>query len=129
MAAVTATRAAGTRMSESPLTAGLDPVLHQPTRTRIVAYLAGHGSGSFSDIKTALALTDGNLETHLKKLGAQRYIMAARVRDGRRTQTIYALTEKGEQALDEYVGALRRLLALSGSASSDRLTQPDIPLN
>lgn len=105
-------------MHNPALSEPLDNLLHQPTRTRIAAYLAAHGSGSFTDLKKALALTDGNLETHLKKLGAERYLMSAKVRNGGRTQTIYALTEKGERALDAYFHALTAILDAAGSSAA-----------
>ena len=54
----------------------LDPILHQPVRTRIAAYLATRGETTFTELKQALAITDGNLEAHLKKLVAASYFTA-----------------------------------------------------
>ncbi len=47
-------------MSTLPM---LDPLLHQPVRTQIAAYLAGRGEATFAELKRALAATDGNLLT------------------------------------------------------------------
>ncbi len=94
--------------------AQLDRLLHQPVRTRIVAYLAGRDEASFTEIKKALGLTDGNLEAHMKKLVAAEYIQPHKLDDSPRSQTIYALTETGRAAFQGYVEALEQLIALSG---------------
>ena len=46
----------------------LDPLLHQPIRTRLAAYLAARGETTFTELKRVLEVTDGNLEGHIKKL-------------------------------------------------------------
>ena len=40
----------------------LDAVLHQPLRTQVVAYLAGRGTATFTELKKAVNASDGNLE-------------------------------------------------------------------
>lgn len=40
----------------------LDSLLHQPLRTQLVAFLAGAGEQTFSDLKRQLGVSDGNLE-------------------------------------------------------------------
>jgi len=50
----------------------LDPLLHQPVRTQIVAFLSGRGEATFSELKRALAITDGNLGAHLNKTWSRR---------------------------------------------------------
>ena len=52
----------------------LDPTLHQPLRTQIAAYLAGSGEATFSELKRELAVSDGNLDSHIKKLIAVDYV-------------------------------------------------------
>ena len=95
-----------------PLAVILDPVLHQPVRTRIVAYLATRGGGTFSELKAALGVTDGNLEAHIKKLVNADYISVHKESGDGRPQTLYALTTGGHHALNDYVGALQQLLQL-----------------
>lgn len=97
-------------MNDSP--PALDPVLHQPVRTRLVAYLATRGACTFTELKTALQITDGNLEAHMKKLTAANYVAAIRESGEGRPQTFYELTEDGRAAFTTYVDALQRLLAL-----------------
>jgi predicted ArsR family transcriptional regulator len=93
--------------------AGLDPVLHQPVRTRLVAYLAGRGEATFSELKKALAITDGNLEAHMKKLTAAGYIETERETGEGRPQTVYRLTALGRERLEDYVSTLQSLFAAS----------------
>jgi len=93
-------------------TAPLDPVLHQPVRTRIAAYLVARGATTFTELKTALAITDGNLEAHMKKLIAADYIAARRASGDGRPQTLYDLTDAGRKAFRQYVTELQQLLSL-----------------
>jgi DNA-binding MarR family transcriptional regulator len=92
----------------------LDPVLHQPVRTRLVAFLAGRGEATFNEIKQAIAVTDGNLDSHIKKLVAARYL-TSRKDSGTdsRTQTFYALTRLGAVQFKKYVAALQEVLDLA----------------
>lgn len=92
----------------------LDPVLHQPLRTRLMAYLATRGEATFTELKQVLDATDGNLEAHIKKLTASRYLKVRKENAEVRTQTIYSLTPAGKSAFDNYVDALQRLLLING---------------
>jgi len=94
----------------------LDRVLHQPIRTRIAAFLAARGEATFSELKQALKLTDGNLEAHMKKLTQTGYVDVRKDADtqlknsGKRVQTFYSLSNHGKEALSAYVQALSGLL-------------------
>ena len=97
--------------SHSPLSkAGLDIVLHQPIRTRIVAYLVGRGEATFTELKQTLQVSDGNLESHLKKLIAAEYVATRKDSNNARRQTVYSLTQGGEAALRGYIAKLQRML-------------------
>lgn len=88
----------------------LDPILHQPVRTKIVAYLATRGSTTFTELKQALNITDGNLEGHIKKLTEAKYISTKRKTGEGRPKTIYNLTPSGRIAFTRYVRELQKLL-------------------
>ena len=88
----------------------LDRVLHQPVRTRIVAYLAARGESTFTDLKHALEVTDGNLEAHMKKLVSCGYVSTRKETSEGRPQTLYSLSQPGEEAFKNYVDALQQLL-------------------
>lgn len=98
----------------------LDALLHQPLRTQIAAYLAGSGEAAFSELRRELAVSDGNLESHLKKLIAAGYVAVRRESGAGRPQSYYALTEAGLAALRAYVAALQRLLAFGAAESAVR---------
>lgn len=95
---------------ELSLNLKLDPILHQPVRTRIAAYLAARGSATFTELKKELDVTDGNLEAHMKKLTAAKYIAADRTKRQARPQTIYRLSKAGTKAFQIYVDALQNWL-------------------
>jgi DNA-binding MarR family transcriptional regulator len=89
---------------------GLDVVLHQPVRTQIVAYLVGRGEATFSELKRVLQVSDGNLESHLKKLIAAEYLATRKDSSSARQQTVYSLTQGGRAALRQYMANLQRML-------------------
>jgi DNA-binding HxlR family transcriptional regulator len=91
----------------------LDPVLHQTVRTRI-AVLLSQGPVSFSRLKTALQITDGNLDAHLRKFSAAGYLHSAMVLEGR-PRTDYSLSASGAKALSSYLHDLNRLIEAAAS--------------
>lgn len=100
----------------------LDPLLHQPLRTQLAAYLAGAGEATFSEIKGRLDVSDGNLDSHMKKLVAAGYVSVRRESGDGRPQSFYSLTPMGRDALARYVKALYALLppgAVPGIAGAD----------
>lgn len=94
-------------MKERPL---LDPLLHQPIRTRLTAYLAARGETTFSELKQVLQVTDGNLDAHVKKLLSAGYLITRKQKGSGRTQTLYLLSSEGDRAFVDYVRALQTLL-------------------
>jgi DNA-binding MarR family transcriptional regulator len=87
----------------------LDPVIHAPSRLRIVAALATLADGdslSFSRLQHLLDLTPGNLITHLRKLEEAAYVATAK--SG--TRTSVHLTHAGRAAFERYSTTLRQLL-------------------
>ena len=98
----------------------LDPLLHQPVRTQIAAYLAGRGEATFAELKRALAATDGNLDAHLTKLVDAGYLESRKEASaGGRPQTVYSLTDIGRSAFATYVTTLSALLP--SKAETDEL--------
>lgn len=91
----------------------LDALLHQPLRTQLVAFLAAAGEQTFSDLKRQLAVSDGNLDAHLKKLLAADYVAVRKETGNGRPQSFFVLTPHGLAALQTYVAALHRLLPLA----------------
>ena len=101
----------------------LDPLLHQPLRTQLAAFLSGRGEATFSELKRVLRATDGNLDAHLNKLIEAGYVESRKepVPSGR-PQTTFRLTTTGRAALVTYVVQLSKLMALSRSDINDPAT-------
>jgi len=94
-------------------TGELDPLIHVPTRLKIVATLAAIPSGdtlSFTRLQDMIGLTPGNLIIHLRKLEEADYISSKKSSNGTVSITTVALTGHGRAALDSYTKALRGLL-------------------
>jgi len=91
----------------------LDPLIHVPTRLKIVATLAALPEGdalSFTRLQDMIGLTPGNLIIHLRKLEDADYISSTRASNGSVPITTLALTGRGRAALADYRQALRDLL-------------------
>ncbi len=90
----------------------LNTILHQPVRTRIVAYLSTRGESTFNELKQALEITDGNLDSHLKKLSGVNYIQSRKKASKKgKQQTIYNLTKTGKNEFENYIESLKRILS------------------
>src|SRR5262247_251808 len=106
---------------------GLDAVLHQPVRTQIVAYLIGREEATFSEFKRVLRVSDGNLESHMKKLIAAEYITTRKDASSARQQTVYSLTARGRAALRQYMASLQQMLGFATSTKTRGGSVPTWP--
>ena len=91
----------------------LDPLIHAPTRLRIMGTLASLRSGdtiSFTRLQELIGLTPGNLITHLRKLEVAGYVATEKSGNGAASLTTAVLTTKGRRALDSYRDALKGML-------------------
>jgi DNA-binding transcriptional ArsR family regulator len=91
----------------------IDPLIHVPTRLKIVATLAALPDGdtlSFTRLQDMIGLTPGNLIIHLRKLEDAEYISSKKASNGAVPITTVALTGHGRTALGTYTQALRDLL-------------------
>lgn len=94
-----------------------NPVFHQTVRTRL-GLLLYVGEASFSQLKASLSITDGNLDAHLKRLGAAGYLHSRMVLEGR-PHTVYCLSESGGVAFREYIDSLSAICAIADARSGD----------
>ncbi|WP_395076820.1 transcriptional regulator, partial [Hyphococcus sp.] len=95
---------------------GLDPVLFSRSRLLILAYLCAVPEATFTELKTGIGGTDGNVFIHLKKLCDRRYVLK---RQSKRLgkETIICITPDGRKALHRFRMALTQIddLAAGGS--------------
>ncbi len=94
----------------APSVPDLDPVVHQRVRLGILSALAAGGTTSFTDLKTVLDLTDGNLSVHARKLEDAGYLAVTKTFADRTPLTEYALTEAGRVALVAYLDAMEAVI-------------------
>lgn len=95
----------------------LDPVIHAQARLRVTATLAALQPDdriSFPRLQEVLAMTAGNLSTHVRKLEDARYVHVVKTHRGRTPATYLSLTPRGRRAFEDYTAAVRELLDRSG---------------
>jgi DNA-binding HxlR family transcriptional regulator len=90
--------------------AELDRLIHERVRLGIVSALAVNTSLAFNELKTMLALTDGNLSVHARKLEEAGYVVCTKSFEGRTPRTEYALTDAGRTALEAYLNHMEALI-------------------
>jgi DNA-binding MarR family transcriptional regulator len=85
-------------------------LIHEKTRLSIVCTLAMNESMTFTDLKKALNITDGNLAMHTRKLETAQYIVAEKSFHNRVPRTTYWLTEKGREALQRFLDHMQTII-------------------
>jgi DNA-binding transcriptional ArsR family regulator len=88
----------------------LDPLLHERGRLAIVSVLAAADSLTFTELRDALEMSDGNLSVHLQKLEEKGYVAIVKQFVGRRPQTSARLTRAGRQAFTRYLDHLQAIV-------------------
>lgn len=90
----------------------LDPVIHERTRLAMLTALTTSPDGmlSFSDLRDALHLTDGNLTTHLRTLGQAGLVEVHKTGAGRGSSTTVQLKPSGRVAFQKYLARLEELI-------------------
>src|SRR5438270_12626454 len=88
----------------------LDPILHERGRLAIMSVLAAVESLTFTELRDALEMTDGNLSVHLQKLEERGFVAIAKSFVGRRPQTTCRLTKTGRQAFARYLDHLEAIV-------------------
>jgi DNA-binding MarR family transcriptional regulator len=65
---------------------------------------------TFTDLKSALNATDGNLSIHARKLEESGYVSCEKTFSGRTPRTTYKLTASGRAALQKYLGHMDAII-------------------
>ena len=87
-----------------------DKAFENRVRLQVMSILAVNESYDFNSLKALLAVTDGNLASHLKALEKEEYIKVEKSFIGRKPNTKYAATEKGLNAFKKHLEALESLI-------------------
>ena len=99
---------AGSSVEGSPLE--LDRLIHERVRLGIVSALAVNGSMSFTDLRSLLQTSDGNLSAHARRLEDAGYVVCRKSFDGRIPRTDYELTRRGRRELEAYLDHMEALI-------------------
>jgi len=90
-----------------------DPVLLSQVRLGIVTVLITRKDATFSDLKSLLGLTQGNLGIHLQKLEEAGYVAARKAFVKRKPRTTVRIAPKGRDAFLRHVEQLEKVARAS----------------
>lgn len=86
--------------------------IFQPHRFLILGDLWKHKEVSFNELRNALNTSDGNLASHLRSLEELGLIKARKEIVGRKVNTFYTLTDKGNKEFKNLITALGKQVHL-----------------
>ena len=104
-----------------------DKMISAPCRLGILATLVPGDPISFSAMKAATSLSDGNLHAQTRKLSDAGYIEITKIAKGRRSVTEFRITGLGRERLQLYIMKLQKLLDVrtGGTRPVKRSKRPD----
>ena len=88
----------------------LDDAIHGRLRLGIMAYLMDVEAADFTELKTVLDATQGNLSVQLRKLEEAGYVEIVKSFQGRKPLTRVHVTPTGRKAFADYLDALAGLV-------------------
>ncbi len=91
--------------------ADIDELLGAPARLAILTTVADGGRWTFTALREATGLADGNLHVQTGRLTDAGYLAASRTRRGNRTVTCFQLTSAGRRVMEDHVHRLAAALS------------------
>ena len=88
----------------------IDEVIHGRMRLGIMVYLSDVDVAYFTELKTVLEATQGNLSVHLKKLEEAGYVAIAKSFVNNKPLTRVSITPAGRKAFSAYLEAIGALI-------------------
>lgn len=88
----------------------IDRVIHEKGRLAIMSMLAASPELSFTEMRDALAMTDGNLTTHIRSLQEAGYVSITKSFRNNRPLTTCSLTPTGKKAFANYINLLEQII-------------------
>jgi len=88
----------------------LDRVIHEKGRLAIMSMLAANPELSFTELRQALTMTDGNLTTHIRTLQEAGYLSVTKSFQNNRPLTTCSLTAAGKKAFGNYIDLLESIV-------------------
>jgi len=90
--------------------AEVDRLIHEPSRSVILAILAAVKDSDFLYLQRETGLTKGNLTVHLSKLENAGYIKIKKTYRGKVPLTLCTITESGRKAFENYRKQLQKFV-------------------
>lgn len=89
---------------------GLDTAVHGPIRLGVLTALTVDGAMDFTTLKKRLAVSDGAIGPHLRKLEDVGYLKCRKQFVGRRPKSTYRITASGRKALSKYLETMQQVI-------------------
>jgi DNA-binding MarR family transcriptional regulator len=100
---------------------GLDRVIHERARLSVLTSLVTNPKGlAFGDLKQLCALTDGNLNRHLRVLEKGKMIEIIKKHDRNRPLTVCRITPSGRVRYVEYLSTLEQVVRDAAKVTGER---------
>ena len=104
---------------ENTMNFNFDEMISAPCRLGILATLVPGAPVSFTAMKAATSLSDGNLHVQTRKLADVGYIKISKIKRERRTVTEFRITELGLDRLQHHIMKLQRILDMETDNRGD----------
>ena len=88
----------------------IDEVIHGRMRLGIMVYLSDADVADFTELKTVLEATQGNLSVHLKKLEEAGFVAIDKSFKDNKPLTRVSITRDGRRAFSAYLDAIGSLI-------------------
>lgn len=88
----------------------IDEVIHGRMRLGIMVYLSDADVADFTELKTVLEATQGNLSVHLKKLEEAGFVAIDKSFRDNKPLTRVSITRDGRRAFSAYLDAIGSLI-------------------
>jgi DNA-binding MarR family transcriptional regulator len=99
---------------------GLDRVIHERARLSVLTSLVTNPKGlAFGDLKQLCALTDGNLNRHLRVLEKGKMVEIVKKHEHNRPLTICRITASGRARYLEYLETLEQVIRDAAKGAKD----------
>jgi DNA-binding MarR family transcriptional regulator len=100
---------------------GLDRVIHERARLSVLTSLVTNPKGlAFGDLKQLCALTDGNLNRHLRVLEKGKMVEIIKKHDRNRPLTVCRITPSGRARFVEYLSTLEQVVRDAEKVTGER---------
>jgi DNA-binding MarR family transcriptional regulator len=100
---------------------GLDRVIHERARLSVLTSLVTNPKGlAFGDLKQLCALTDGNLNRHLRVLEKGKMVEIIKKHDRNRPLTVCRITPSGRVRYVEYLSTLEQVVRDAAKVTGER---------